>query len=1044
MTTLGDIVPRVSDAIATVPTLDRSPSQSRKHTPAVNQTRPSPTQLPPRHSFESHYSDGERPNLIANLAALAAQRFRPPEPLHTVRYIAQVDKEGWMVRRSKVGQKTNFFAVLESTTLSILKNRSGPPRYQVNVRRTPVSVQLEQCEMHIFLPGVVGGKDRLLRLHIGTEEEAASWKHALDNAVNIHITDYYSFGKELGSGAYGDVVLAYDVDTNERRAVKIIRRGKNMKSQEHLEREIQVMKTISHPNIVSTYQIFDLKKTIYIVMEYVPGGDLFDFVAEHDCLMESQASQIIRSIFTAVEFLHRHSIVHRDLKPENILCVNRSWPLQIKVTDFGFASFLDPSNDQDNTMRTQVGTAYFMAPEIILNKGHGPPVDAWACGVILYTILTGRLPFSGKNTKQYFDNVIDGRILFPSILWKGISEEAVSLVKGLLNTDPNKRLTPLGALHHRWVQASHESSENAIRRDRSNLHSKRRRLFKARKAIIAVAMANKFKATIPQVVDKVGDSTKKVVTGIEQGVKKTADGVGEGIKKTATGVKKVSENIGEGTKKVAEEIGEGTKKVADGLAGGTKKVAEGIGTGVKKTVDGVETGARKVGEGMKKTGDGLGTAAKKTVDGVGVGLKKTGEGIEVGIKKTAEGVKKTADGVGQGLKKTSENIGDGLKKTADGVEHVFKKTGGGIGDGIKKTAEGVKKTADGVGQGLKKTGGGIGDGIKKTTDGVGHGLKRTGEGIGEGIKKTAGGVGQGIKKTADGVGHGLKMTGEGIGEGIKKTAGGVGQGLKKTGEGIRRGVEVVRGDRSRDGDTDRQNPSSSSQSGSVRHSSRRKPVFRRRVRVSRSVSNVSGSEQSRQEENQDLPRVNEAERTFVPSQEGTESLPQNKSALSQGTEASADTKQSSTEYYSAVEEHSSTEEGWSRSQAADSVTQECPPVGPPVGPCISVIASDNDRLSADGHTKQIVETAEQRASPKSPNPSLSKFSKASSGSSYGTNRPKLPPLSGITLGLTDDRMTESLVGDSIPFSNLEDPSDRLRRTAAMLLTTDPPPLFDMQ
>lgn len=1015
MATLGDIAPRVSDAIATVPTFDHSPSQSHKHNHALTHTRPSPTQLPPRHSFESHYSDGERPNLIANLAALAAQRFLSPEPLHTVRYIAQVDKEGWIVRRGKVGQKTNFFAVLESTTLSILKNRSGAPRYQFNVRRTPVNVQVEQREMHIFLPGVVGNKDRLLRFHIGTEEEAASWKYALDNAANSHITDYYTFDRTLGSGAYGDVVLAYDVDTNERRAVKIIQRGKNMKSQEHLAREIQVMKTISHPNIVSTYQIFDLKKAIYIVMEYVPNGDLFDFVAEHDCLKESQASQIIRSLFTAVEFLHRHSIVHRDLKPENILCVNRGWPLQIKVTDFGFASFLDPSNNEDNTMRTQVGTAYFMAPEIILNKGHGPPVDAWACGVILYTILTGRLPFSGRNTKQYFDNVIEGRILFPSVLWKGISEEAVSLVKGLLNTDPNKRLTPLGALHHQWVQPS-QASENAIHRNRSNLHSKRRRLFKARTAIIAVAMANKFKATIPQVVDKVGDSTKKVVTGIEQGVKKTADGVGEGIKKTATGVKKVGENIGEGTKKVAEEIGEGTKKVADGLAEGTKKVAEGIGTGVKKTVDGVETGARKVGEGMKKTGDGLGTAAKKTVDGVGVGLRKTGEGIEVGIKKTAEGVKRTADGVGQGLKKTSENIGDGfkktadgMKKTADGVEHVLKKTGGGIGDGFKKTAEGVKRTADGVGQGLKKTGGGIGDGIKKTADGVGYGLKRTGEGIGEGIKKTAGGVGQG---------------------------------LKKTGEGIKRGVDVVRGDRSRDGDTDRQNLSSSSQSGTVNHSNRKRAVFRRRVRVPGSVSIVSGSEQSRQEENLDPPRVNEVERNLLPSLEHTESLPLNRSTLSQGTDASADTKQSSVEYYSAVEEHSSTEEGWSRTHGTDSVLQECAPVGPSVGPCISVIASDNDRLSADGHTKQVVEGAEKQASPTSPNPSLSKFSKASSNSSYGTNRPKLPPLSGITLGLSDDRMTESLVGDSLPFSNLDDPSDRLRMAAAMLLTTNPPPLFD--
>lgn len=513
-----------------------------------------------------------------------------------------------MVKRLKVGAKANMFVVLEATTLTIFKNKSAPPRHVLNVRVTPVKVDLNRCELRIFLPAHGPGKDKLLRLHIRSQEESYKWKHAIDSALNSHITDYYTFGNALGSGAYGEVVQATDVRTNETRAVKIIPRGNNMKSREHLECEIECMKSISHPNIVRTYQIFDLKEKIYIVMEYVAGGDLFDFVAQHDCLTETQGSQTIRSIFQAVEYLHRHSIVHRDLKPENILCVNESWPLQVKVTDFGFASFMDPSNDSDNTMRTQVGTAYFMAPEIISNTGYGPAVDSWACGVILYTILTGRLPFPGKNTTEYFHNVLKGQPLFPSILWKGISPDAMSLVKGLLNKDPKKRLTSLGALQHRWI-SSPDSYGNEIRCDRSNLHSRRRRLYKARKAIIAVAMANKFKATIPQMVDKVGDGTKKVAEGIGQGVKKTADGIGEGLKKT----------------------GEGVKKVGDGIGEGTKKVAGGIGTGVKKTVDGVETGAKKVGEGVKKTADGIETGFKKT----GEGFKKTGGGI----KRTVEKVK---------------------------------------------------------------------------------------------------------------------------------------------------------------------------------------------------------------------------------------------------------------------------------------------------------------------------------------------------------------------------------------------------------------------
>lgn len=571
-----------------------------------------------------------------------------------------------------MGAKINVFVVLEGTTLTVLKNKSAPPKHVLSVRAAPPSVDIDRRQLHLKFPPSTQGKDRFLRLHIPTEEDAYKWKHALESAINSDITDYYTLGETLGSGAYGEVMSAFDVNTNEKRAVKIIQRGSNMKSRQHLEREIQVMKSISHDNIVKTYQIFDLKRTIYIVMEYVPGGDLFDFVAQHNCLTEAQASQCLRSIFQAVEYLHRHGIVHRDLKPENILCANKSWPLQIKVSDFGFASFMDPSSDPGNTMRTQVGTPYFMAPEIIANKGHGPAVDSWACGVILYTILTGRLPFPGKNTKEYFTNVVDKKPLFPAILWKGISADAMSLVKGLLNDDPNKRLNALGALQHRWLSSTTTSyADNEIRRDRSNLHSKRRKLHKARKVIIAVAMANKFKATIPQMVDKVGEGTKKVAGGIEKGIKKTGEGIGESAKKTAESVKKVGDGIGEGS----------------------KKIAGGVGTGVKKAVDGVEIGAKKVGEGTKKVADGIETGFKKTAGGIETGFKKTGEGIQTGFKKTGEGMKKTGEGIQTGLKKTGEGMkktGGGIKRGVDKVKFDRERSGGGEGGRSRSDVDGSR------------------------------------------------------------------------------------------------------------------------------------------------------------------------------------------------------------------------------------------------------------------------------------------------------------------------------------------------------------------
>lgn len=619
-----------------------------------------------------HRAVDRLPRRMLDLAAIASSVLKPREDQHTVRYIAQIDVEDTMIKRTKVGPNTSVYVKLEGTALCVSKskvegtskNRSSSARHRVNVRVTPVSVDVPRRELRIYVPSP--GKDKLLRLVIPSKQCAVKWKNALENAVCSDITEYYTFGDTLGSGAYGEVVQAVHNISKEARAIKIIKRSDNMKSREHLDSEIQVMKSISHPNIVQTYQIFDLRRTIYIVMEYVPCGDLFDFVAQHECLTERQSSQTMRSIFKAVEYLHRNSIVHRDLKPENILCANDSWPLDIKVSDFGFANFLKPTKDSDDTMRTQVGTVYFMAPEIISNKGHGPAVDVWACGIMLYTILTGRLPFPGKNTTEYLSNVVRGKLLFPAVLWKGISDNAKSLVKALLNQDSNKRLTAMAALQHRWIAKPIVHGDNQIRRDRSNLHSRRRRLFKARKAVIAVAMANKFKATIPQMVDVVGDSTKKVAGAIETGVKKTTDGIEKGLGEIATSVISLGDGLAEGTKKVAGDIGEGTKKVALSMADGTKKVAGGIGSGVKKTKDGVETSARKVGEGVRKTADGFETGLKKTSHGIGQGVKMTADGISVGAKKAAggvgQGVKKTTGGLERSVKVTSSTLKRGVER----------------------------------------------------------------------------------------------------------------------------------------------------------------------------------------------------------------------------------------------------------------------------------------------------------------------------------------------------------------------------------------------
>lgn len=484
---------------------------------------------------------------VLNLASLAARVARRHKSTHEVRYYSQVDMQSVVLRHGKWGQKrTEMLAVLDGTDLSISRtsSRSADESTQmrkhandnsvhrnkpnktlvVNVRNENVRVDKDNMDLVVYKDG----QERLVRFQISDEDLTCSWDAAITAAKACDINQFYELGELIGRGACSQVFEAVDVCTQEKRATKIVHRSSNLKSVEQLTREIEIMKAVSHPGIVRIHQIFDLKRKVYIVMECVPGGDLFDFVAKQEALAEFQVSNIMRQILEAVAYLHDKNIVHRDLKAENILCVKDEWPLDIKIIDFGSSS-ISPEGSREDIMYTPVAAAYITAPEIVAQKGHGTPVDLWACGVIMYTILTGSLPFPGRNRDEYFRNVATGEPVFSQRLWNGISNGAKNLVKGLLNKDPKKRLNAIGAMNHKWITSADElpSGSSKIKRNRANLNSSRRRLFKARSAIIAVAMAQKLRAAsrvelveeFPVAVDQAGAGAKSQKVG--EGAKKT-------------------------------------------------------------------------------------------------------------------------------------------------------------------------------------------------------------------------------------------------------------------------------------------------------------------------------------------------------------------------------------------------------------------------------------------------------------------------------------------------------------------------------------------
>ena len=217
-----------------------------------------------------------------------------------------------------------------------------------------------------------------------------------------------------------------------------------------IQKEINILKSLDHPNIIKVYEFFKTDKYIYIINELCTGGELFDKIVEMKFLSETVACNIMRQLLSAVAYCHEKGVIHRDLKPENILIEsseekNKDF-FRIKVIDFGTCEIL-----QKNQLTEQIGTSFYIAPEILQN-GYNEKCDLWSCGVILYILLCGSPPFYGKNEKEIFSKVICGNYSFKQKIWTKISKEAKSLVKKLLELNPSKRLSAKEALNHKWFK----------------------------------------------------------------------------------------------------------------------------------------------------------------------------------------------------------------------------------------------------------------------------------------------------------------------------------------------------------------------------------------------------------------------------------------------------------------------------------------------------------------------------------------------------------------------------------------------------------------
>lgn len=229
-------------------------------------------------------------------------------------------------------------------------------------------------------------------------------------------------------------------------AIKCIDKKALKGKEESLENEIKVLRKLRHSNIVQLYDTYDEKQYMYLVMELVTGGELFDRIVEKGSFTERDASVLMRQVLEAVAFMHENGVVHRDLKPENLLYYDQKEDSKIMISDFGLSK-----TEESGVMATACGTPGYVAPEVLQQKPYGKAVDVWSIGVITYILLCGYPPFYDENDANLFAQIIHGEYEFDSPYWDEISDSAKDFISHLMCCNPDQRFTCQQALVHPWI-----------------------------------------------------------------------------------------------------------------------------------------------------------------------------------------------------------------------------------------------------------------------------------------------------------------------------------------------------------------------------------------------------------------------------------------------------------------------------------------------------------------------------------------------------------------------------------------------------------------
>ena len=265
----------------------------------------------------------------------------------------------------------------------------------------------------------------------------------------------YQFKGTVGEGAFSIVKLALNKKTMEYYACKIIPRERlqNSNLEERFEVEIRIGQQMHHPGIVQIVDLLKDSRNYYVMMEFCPNGDFFQFIVDNGRLQEKEAAFYMKQILEALKYIHSIGIAHRDLKPENLLLDHQN---NIKISDFGLSRYVE----KNGLVETPCGSPCYASPECLSGEPYnGLTSDIWSCGVILYAALTGQLPWTKRNQQQLFDQIKRGEYTIPNFL----SNDCRSFISGLMTVDIKKRLTVEQALSHPWMKDAKDPERTEVK-----------------------------------------------------------------------------------------------------------------------------------------------------------------------------------------------------------------------------------------------------------------------------------------------------------------------------------------------------------------------------------------------------------------------------------------------------------------------------------------------------------------------------------------------------------------------------------------------------